>query len=75
MPEKYNPHVVKTLNYLADLHAPSGSIIRKIVNFLFSRRPRGWAEKANAERAEALAIAEQYPENPICKSILEELKK
>ena len=73
-PEKYEPEIAKVLTRLAELHSPSGSVLRRITGILFSRQVRAWAKMAKAERTEALAIAEKYPDDPACKIILEQLK-
>ena len=66
-PEKYEPDVAKTLTSLAFLHSPSSSILRRIFGKLFSPRMSEQLRLAKAERGEALAIAEKYPDNPDCK--------
>ena len=77
VPEKYLPAVAMTLYSLALFHAPRGRGILNFLSFVFSPRVRRRAAQAEAELAEAVAIARKFPDNSDCRKILEnsELKK
>jgi|GEM_PF-2661533 len=71
IPEKYLPDVAITLYNLALLHAPQGQGILNFLSFVFSPRARRQAVRAEAELAEAVEIARKFPDNPVCRKILE----
>ena len=71
VPEKYLPAVAMTLYSLALFHAPRGRGILNFLSFVFSPRVRRRAAQAEAEFAEAVAIARKYPGNPECGKIIE----